>query len=112
MNLTEKPLTQKVNIGEEAISNTIWGIDASYNSPSRWLTRMVDKIPFINTKEPSSITFNGEYASLVPGHPRALNFAGSRNGASYLDDFEASRSMIDIKSAISWQISGTPQHFP
>lgn len=112
MNLTEKPLTQKVNIGEEAISNTIWGLDASYNSPSRWLTRMVDKIPFINTKEPSSITFNGEYASLVPGHPRALNFAGSRNGASYLDDFEASRSMIDIKSAISWQISGTPQHFP
>lgn len=112
MNLTEKPLTQKVNIGEESISNTIWGIDASYNSPSRWLTRMVDKIPFINTKEPSSITFNGEYASLVPGHPRALNFAGSRNGASYLDDFEASRTMIDIKSAISWQISGTPQLFP
>ena len=112
MNLTEKPLTQKVNIGEESISNSIWGIDASYNSPSRWLTRMVDKIPFINTKEPSSITFNGEYASLVPGHPRALNFAGSRNGASYLDDFEASRSMIDIKSAIAWQISGTPQLFP
>ena len=112
MNLTEKPLTQKVNIGEESISNSIWGVDASYNSPSRWLTRMVDKIPFINTKEPSSITFNGEYASLVPGHPRALNFAGSRNGASYLDDFEASRSMIDIKSAIAWQISGTPQLFP
>ena len=112
MNLTEKPLTQKVNIGEEAISNTIWGLDVNYSSPSRWLTRMVDKIPFINTKEASSITFSGEYAQLVPGHPRALNFAGSRNGASYLDDFEASRSLIDIKSAISWQISGTPQQFP
>lgn len=112
MNLTEKPLTEKVNIGEEAISNTIWGLDANYSSPSRWLTRMVDKIPFINTKEASSITFSGEYASLVPGHPRALNFAGSRNGASYLDDFEASRSLIDIKSAISWQLSGTPQLFP
>ncbi|WP_276348777.1 cell surface protein SprA [Daejeonella sp. JGW-45] len=112
MNLTEKPLTEKVNIGEESISNTIWGLDANYSSGSRWLTRMVDKIPFINTKEASSITFSGEYANLIPGHPRALNFAGSRNGASYLDDFEASRSLIDIKSAIAWQISGTPQMFP
>jgi cell surface protein SprA len=112
MNLTEKPLTQKVNYGEEAISNTIWGFDVNYSSPSRWLTRMVDKIPFINTKEPSSITFSGEYAQFIPGHPKALNFAGSRNGASYLDDFEASRSLIDIKSAIPWQISGTPKLFP
>src|SRR5690606_25387636 len=112
MNLTEKPLTQKVNIGEEAISNTIWGLDANYSSDSRWLTRMVDKIPFINTKEPSTLTFSGEFANLIPGHPRALNFAGSRNGASYLDDFEASRSLIDIKSAISWQIAPTPQLFP
>lgn len=112
MNLTEKPLTQKVNIGDEAISNTIWGLDANYSSDSRWLTRMVDKIPFINTKEGSTLTFSGEYANLIPGHPRALNFAGGRNGASYLDDFEASRSLIDIKSAISWQIASTPQLFP
>ncbi|HEY0897583.1 MAG TPA: cell surface protein SprA, partial [Sphingobacteriaceae bacterium] len=112
MKLTEKPLTQKVNIGEEAISNTIWGMDLNYNSDSRWLTRMVDKLPFIATKEPSSITFSGEFAHLIPGHPNALNFAGGRNGTSYLDDFEASRSVIDIKSPISWQISGTPQMFP
>lgn len=112
MNLTEKPLTQKVNIGEEAISNSIWGLDVNYSSGSRWLTRMVDKIPFINTKEASILTFNSEFANLIPGHPGALNFAGSRNGASYLDDFEASRSLIDIKSAIAWQISGTPQLFP
>lgn len=112
MKLTEKPLTQKVNIGEEAISNTIWGVDLNYNSDSRWLTRMVDKLPFITTKEPSSVTFSGEFAHLIPGHPNALNFAGERNGTSYLDDFEASRSVIDIKSPISWQISGTPQLFP
>jgi cell surface protein SprA len=41
-----------------------------------------------------------------------LNFAGSKNGTSYLDDFENSRSVIDIKSAVSWQIAGTPQMFP
>src|SRR5690606_40665336 len=74
MNLTERPLTQKVNIGEEPISNTMWGLDLSYNSASRWLTRMVDKIPFIDTQEESSISFYGEFAQLRPGHPRALNF--------------------------------------
>jgi cell surface protein SprA len=111
LNLTERPLTQKVNIGEEPISNTIWGLDLNYNSSSRWLTRMVDKLPLINTKAESTINFNGEYANFVPGHPRALNFAGNRNGTSYLDDFEASRSLIDLKSAITWQISGTPQLF-
>ncbi|HEY0895271.1 MAG TPA: cell surface protein SprA [Sphingobacteriaceae bacterium] len=110
MNLTEKPLTQKVNIGEEAISNTIWGMDLNYNSDSRWLTRMVDKIPFINTKEKSSVTFSGEFANLIPGHPKAIG--GGRNGTTYLDDFEASRSIIDIKSPVAWQISGTPQMFP
>lgn len=41
-----------------------------------------------------------------------MNFAGSKNGVSYLDDFEASRSVIDLKSAIAWQLSGTPQLFP
>ncbi len=112
MNLTEKPLTQKINIGEEPISNTIWGVDANYSSTSRWLTRLVDKIPFINTKETSSITFSGEFANLIPGHPKALTFAGGRNGTSYLDDFEGSRSIIDLKSAVGWQISGTPQLFP
>lgn len=111
MNLTEKPLTQKVNIGEEPISNTIWGADLNYSSPSRFLTKLVDKIPLISTKAPSSVTFYGEFAQLIPGHPRALNFAGSKNGVSYLDDFEASRSVIDLKSAISWQLSGTPQMF-
>jgi cell surface protein SprA len=27
MNLTERPLTEKVNMGEEPISNTIWGLN-------------------------------------------------------------------------------------
>jgi cell surface protein SprA len=112
MNLSEKPLTAKVNIGEEPINNTIWGMDFNYSSASRFLTRMVDKLPFVSTKVPSSITFSGEFAQLIPGHPKALNADGRQGGTSYLDDFEASRSVIDLKSSIAWQISGTPQMFP
>ncbi|RYZ25604.1 MAG: cell surface protein SprA, partial [Sphingobacteriales bacterium] len=80
MNLSEKPLTPKVNIGEEPISNTIWGLDLNYSSPSRFLTKMVDKLPFLSTKEPSAITFSAEFAQLLPGHPSALNTSGSRGG--------------------------------
>ncbi|MBK0381580.1 cell surface protein SprA [Pedobacter sp. SD-b] len=112
LNLKETPLTQKVNYGEESISNTIYGFDVNYSANSRFLTKLVDKIPFISTKETSSITFNGEFAKFNSGHPKALNFAGSSNGASYIDDFEGSRSVIDLKGATSWQISGTPQLFP
>lgn len=112
MNLTEKPLTPKVNIGEEPISNTMWGLDMNYSSPSRFLTKLVDKLPLLSTKVPSNITFAGEFAQLIPGHPSALNFGGKKGGVSYLDDFEASRSVIDLKSAIAWQLSGTPQLFP
>lgn len=112
MNLTERPITPKVNFGEEPISNSIWGMDVNYTSSSRFLTKMIDKLPLISTKEKSNISFYGEFAQLIPGHPSALNMGGSKGGTSFIDDFEASRSVIDLKSAIAWQISGTPQMFP
>ncbi|POY39412.1 cell surface protein SprA [Solitalea longa] len=112
LNLSERPLTQKVNIGDESISNTIYGFDANYRSESKLLTKLVDKIPFISTTEPSSISFNGEFAQFMPGHARALNIAGDNGGVSYLDDFETTRSIIDLKNYNNWFISGTPQLFP
>lgn len=112
MHLTEQPITQNEIAGQESISNTMYGFDANYSSPSRMLTRLVDKIPFIHTKAPSSLNFYGEFAQLLPGSPSALNFAGSKNGTAYLDDFENSQSDIDVSSATTWQISSTPELFP
>ncbi|GAA4330856.1 cell surface protein SprA [Mucilaginibacter gynuensis] len=112
MHLTEQPISQNEAVGDESISNTIWGFDGTYSSTSRLLTRMVDKIPLINTKEESTVNFTGEFAQLLPGTPGVLTYAGSKNGTSYLDDFENSKSVIDVKSYINWQISGTPQLFP
>lgn len=112
LNLSERPLTNKVSIGDESVSNTIYGFDVNYRSDSRILTRLVDKLPFISTKETSSVTFNAEFAQLVPGVARAINVGGARNGVAYLDDFEGSRSTIDLKNANAWIISGTPQLFP
>jgi cell surface protein SprA len=112
MHLTEQPITQNEIVGQESISNTMAGFDFNYSSPSRFLTRLVDKIPFVHTKVPSSLNFSGEFAKLFPGSPSALNFAGAKNGTAYLDDFENSQSVIQVNSAAGWQISGTPQQFP
>ena len=112
MNLTEKPISEKVFIGEEPISNTMFGADITYNAPSRWLTRMVDKLPFLSTKEESHISFYGEFAHLKPGHPKGLNTANGNTGTTYIDNFENNFSYIDIKGQLGWQISGTPRMFP
>ena len=112
MNLSEKPLTQKVSAGNESINNTQIGFDGGYHGVSKWLTKMVNQIPFIQqSKTPSSFTLNGEFAKMIPGHNRALNFAGD-NGVAYIDDFESTKSIIDLRSAVGWSISGTPQRFP
>jgi cell surface protein SprA len=105
LHLTERPYTQKVNYGEEPISNTIWGLNTSYKTQSQALTKFIDKIPLLNTKAPSSISFFGEFAQLVPGHSRAISTAGN----SYIDDFEASEIPLDLKSFNAWTIASIPQ---
>jgi cell surface protein SprA len=105
INLTERPLTQKVNIGDEPISNTIWGLNGTYTTKSQFLTNLVDKIPFIQTKEPSSITVDGEFAQLIPGHSKAV----SKSGTAFIDDFEGSETPIDMRQYSSWYIASTPQ---
>lgn len=105
LNLTERPLTQKVNIGSEPISNTIWGLNSSFTTESRFLTSLVDLLPFIDTKQPSNITFFGEFANLIPGHSRAVE----KEGNAYIDDFEGSETPIDLKSLAAWVHASTPQ---
>jgi len=105
LHLTERPYTQKVNYGEEPISNTIWGLNTSYKTESQLLTKIIDKIPLLNTKTPSSISFFGEFANLIPGHSKAISSAGN----SYIDDFEASEIPLDLKSFNAWTISSVPQ---
>ena len=102
LNLTERPLTQKVNIGDEPVSNTIWGINGTYTTKSQLLTTLIDKIPLIQTKEPSSITIDGEFAQLIPGSSSAIN------GTAYIDDFEGSETSIDMRSYQTWTIASAP----
>jgi cell surface protein SprA len=108
MHLSEMPLTTKVNTGSEPISNTIWGMNTSWRTESQWLTNMLDKIPFVNATKPSTIALNAEYAQLIPGHSKVVG----ATGLAYLDDFESTKTTIDIHYPVNWYLASTPSYFP
>ena len=103
MYLKEKPLTTKVAMGDEPISNTLWGLNASWKRESQWLTNMVDKLPFVEATAPSNINLGLEFAQLLPGHG-----GGLQDNSSYIDDFESAQSGIDLHQPLYWQLSSTP----
>lgn len=103
--MQERPLTQKIDYGQDPISNLIVGLDTRFSTDSRFLTKMIDKLPLINTKAPSTINFEAEFARLIPGHSRVIG----RNGAAYIDDFEGTKTTIDLKARQAWVMASTPQ---
>jgi cell surface protein SprA len=108
MNLSEKPLTQKNNFGDEPTSNSIWGLDLNYRHEAPFVTKLIDKLPGIDTKAPSNLTISAEFAQFVPG----LSRTGSKEGSvSYIDDFEGAESSIDLKGITYWHLASTPQDY-
>ena len=103
MHLHEQALTSKVAMGSEPLSNTIWGLNLNWKQESQWLTSMLNKIPFLHVKEPSHITFSGEFAQLIAG-----TAGGTQDNASYIDDFENTKNYISVKSPKEWMLSSVP----
>ena len=103
MHLSEQALTSKVAMGSEPLSNTIWGLNVNWKQESQWLTSMLNKIPFLHVKEPSHITFTGEFAQLIAG-----TASGTQDNASYIDDFENTKNYISVKSPKEWMLSSVP----
>lgn len=105
--MTERPLTGKSNYGQESVNNTIFGFNANYSTEVPFLTRMVNKLPNIDTDVPSNFSLRGEMAFLKPDTPKADQFEGE--STVYVDDFEGSQTTIDMRSAQSWSLSSTPK---
>lgn len=104
LHFSEKALTEKVNIGDEVINNSMFGFNLSYNTKFMWLTNLLNKIPTVNAVAPSTFNVNAEFAQLVPHKQKS----GSNKGSSYIDDFESSQSGIDLRSPYAWQMASTP----
>lgn len=106
MHLGEKPLTTKVAMGSEPLNNTLWGLNLSWKKQSQRVTDWLNKLPFIHCTTPSSINFTAEFAQLIAGKSQ-----GAQGNASYIDDFENSKSEIDISNPKEWNLSSVPSMF-
>ncbi len=104
LHFSEKSLTEKVNIGDEVVNNSMFGFNLSYNTEFMWLTNMLNKIPTVNATAPSKFSLTAEYAQLLPHQQKS----GSTKGSSYVDDFESTQTGIDLRSPYSWFLASTP----
>ena len=104
MHLNEKPLTSKVTMGDEPLVNTMYGLNVNWKHESQAITKIVDKIPFVNATAPSSINFRAEMAALQSSVSDKV-----QGQASYIDDFEAAESGINIAQPAAWSLSAVPK---
>jgi cell surface protein SprA len=103
--LNERPLISRVSIGDEPIRNLKYGFNMNYSKDWRFLTKAVDALPVIQTKAPSNVTFNAEFAQLVPGTSNKVD----GEGTSYIDDFETSSTPISLGNNFQvWNLASTP----
>ena len=100
----ERPVVSRNQIGTEPARNMQYGLDFNMRKDSRLLTKLVDAIPILQTKEPSSINFTGEFAQLLPGTSNIID----GEGTAYVDDFENTATPYSLMSPQSWKLAATP----
>ncbi len=118
----ERPLDDKIRIGDEPISNSIIGLDANARFDTPFVTRALDAFPLLQTRAPSEFSFSGEFAQLRPGvaETRAVRrairndelFSDEEEGLSFLDDFEGSSIKLSLLNATRWNIAAVPVAVP
>ncbi len=101
----ERPLISRNLIGTEPARNLQYGIDLNVKKNSRFLTKMVDALPFLQTKETSTVNLNAEFAQLLPGTSNIVQ----GEGTSFIDDFENTATPTTLMNPQGWKISSVPQ---
>jgi len=107
LNLSERPITQKANYNTEPINNTIFGFNGNYSTEVPFLTRLMNKLPNIDTDVPSNLSLRGEFAYLAPGAPKGTDF--NNEATAYVDDFEGTQGEISLLSPQSWSLASRPR---
>lgn len=107
LNVSERPITPKVNFGGEPIDNVMLGLNFDYSAEAPFLTKLANKLPFVETEAPSKVSVRADMAYLLPGSPSGIDVNGT--ATSYLDDFEASQIPINLNSPQQWFLASTPE---
>ncbi|MDX1617981.1 MAG: cell surface protein SprA, partial [Balneolaceae bacterium] len=120
--LKERPLQDKIRIGDEPINNAVIGFDANARFDMPWMTRAIDKVPLLQTKTPSSFTLSGEFAQLRPdvAQTNAVNdairdnelFQDEEEGLVFIDDFEGVDISLSFMNPSRWNLAAAPAAVP
>ena len=108
--LNEKPLEERVKLGNEPIRNIILDANTRMVMKPDFLTTAIDFLPFLEAEAESEITLEGEIARLYP-NPNPLNneATGDYNGVAYLDDFESVKRITSLGiMRRNWNNSSVP----
>jgi len=114
MYLNESTLDQKVRVGKGPMRNMIWDVNTSLSAKPFFLTRAANFLPFVDTRTPSNIKFEGEIAQILPNpNTRNNERTGDNDGVAYIDDFEASKRTTPLSTMRNaWSYCSPPVHAP
>ncbi len=110
MSFKEKPLSWKSNYGYEPLNNKLLGFNGQYATKVPFLTRLVNRLPNVETDAESNFSIKAEAAYLFPGLADVSDVNG--RSTTYIEDFESSQNFIDLRSAYAWHLSSVPARFP
>jgi cell surface protein SprA len=100
----ERPLISRNQIGTEPARNMQYGFDFNIRKDSRLLTKIIDAIPILQTKEKSSFNITGEFAQLIPGTSNIVD----GEGTAYVDDFENTATPYSLMTPQAWKLASVP----
>lgn len=108
MQMSERPHTAKVQIGDIPVSNKVFGLDFNYEAEAPLITKWLNKLPFYSSNAPSLISWHTEVAGILPGHHKSIDVIDPE-GTVYIDDFEGASSSLDLRfPASNWFLSSVP----
>ncbi len=111
MNYSIQSPNNKVEIGEEPMSNLILGVDGTTSIDLPFLTKALDFLPLIHTAAPSKLNLHAEAAYMLPNPNTETSVIPDDNGKSiaYIDDFEGSKRTIPLPMTYSnWTLASVP----
>lgn len=101
----ERPWITRNLISTEPARNLQYGFDFNVRKESRLLTKLVDALPGVQTREKSFLNWSGEFAQLLPGTSNKVQ----GEGTGYIDDFENTATPFSLMNPASWRLAATPR---
>ena len=97
--------TRRVKFGEEPSRTVVGDLNAQVRFNPRWMTRLVDALPFTNASQPSQTQVQGEIAMSQPNpNTRQTAYVDDLEGADESDEFNLSRT--------TWALASIPIDTP